>query len=308
MDDFRFKQFIVSHSRSAMRVNTDGVLLAAWTNLPPFKSGSDKGPIYTIENIESTDSHKNCKKLEILDVGTGAGVITLILAQRLSQSGRDFKITGIDIDRPSIEDALLNFAASPWRDSLVGEVISLQEYLSKIIVNRRDKNSSSNNIEQEQGEFSLIISNPPYFSNSLKAPAQRRSAARHNDTLPLETLIESASKLLCHNGKLSLILPVKEGRVAIELADGYSLYLNRLCKIKTTPTKPEKRFMMEFIKRERQATIQKNIGDNYPKQAEEELIIQNSDSTYTNHYCNLVADYYYKDLRQQKPDLLPYNP
>jgi Predicted O-methyltransferase len=284
-----------------MRVNTDGVLLAAWTKLPPFEYVRDNVPSDTIESIGSTCSDKIHKRLNVLDVGTGTGVIALILAQRLSPSDRDFKITGIDIDHLSIEDALCNFNTSPWRNSLSGEVISLQEYLLRDIVDRRKKQGSpDNSLEDERGEYSLIISNPPYFSNSLKAPAQRRSSARHNDSLPLETLIDAASKLLCYNGTLSLILPVKEGGNVIGLTDGYPLYLNRLCKVRTTPAKPEKRYMMEFIKREGQATIPKIIGDNYPKQSEEELIIQNSDGTYTNQYCNLISDYYYKDLRKQK--------
>ena len=296
MEVFRFKQFIVSHSRSAMRVNTDGVLLAAWTNLPPFENISDTSPTDIIKTIESPNSAKDSKRLNILDIGTGTGVIALILAQRLSQISRDFKITGVDIDCPSIEDALYNFNASPWRDSLVGEVVSLQEYLAKAIVDSREKYISPDNniIKQDNGGYSLIISNPPYFSNSFKAPAQRRSSARHNDSLPLETLIDAASKLLCYNGTLSLILPVKEAHDIIELANDYSLYLNRLCRIKTTSAKPEKRYMMEFVK------FEKSIDCNYPGKSEEELIIQNSDGTYTDHYCNLISDYYYKDFKQQK--------
>ena len=253
-----------------MRVNTDGVLLAAWTNLPPFQ--------------------KSIKTLNILDIGTGTGVITLILAQRLSQiiSDIDFKIVGIDIDHPSIEDARYNFDSSPWKDSLTCEVISLQEYLLKTTINNQTR-VGSNDMEK----YSLIVSNPPYFTNSLKAPSQRRSAARHNDTLPLSMLIDAASKLLRYNGILSLILPVEEGRDIIELTNNHPLYLSRLCRIKTTTAKPVKRYMMEF---------KRGDGDGLDSKIEE-LIIQNTDGTYTEHYCNLISDYYSKDLRAPKIEL-----
>ena len=279
MESFAFKQFTVSHSKSAMRVNTDGVLLAAWTNLPPFEKSND---VYSVNNIKSIS--KSCGILKILDIGTGTGVIALILAQRLSQMVPDgnFKIEGIDIDLPSIEDAIDNFNRSPWRDSLIGEATSIQEFLSKFIIDNGERTNSVNT-----GKFSLIVTNPPYFTNSSKAPSQRRSAARHNDTLPLDTLIDAASKLLEYDGTLSLILPVEEGKSIIELANNYSLYLSRLCKIKTTPVKSEKRYMMEFKKEEDRRT--------HPKI--EELIIQNTNGTYTEHYCDLISDYYYKDFR-----------
>jgi len=249
-----------------MRVNTDGVLLAAWTNLP--------------------SSENSNKLLKILDIGTGTGVIALILAQRLFQtiSDRNFKIVGIDIDLPSIEDAIDNFNLSPWKNSLTGMAISLQEFLSKTII---DKGVQPMSIGAEK--YSLIVSNPPYFTKSLKASSQRRSAARHNDSLPPDTLIDAATKLLEHSGTLSLILPVEEGKKVIDLASEYSLYPNRLCTIKTTSAKVEKRYMIEFKK-----------GDTEGHPKTEELIIQNTDGTYTEHYCNLISDYYFKDLRTPK--------
>ena len=239
-----------------MKVNTDGVLLAAWTNLEYIAEQKKQGRL-----------------LETLDIGTGTGVIALILAQRFSQtlsaqSKTKFKITGIDIDSLSIEDARYNFKSSLWKDCLKSETISLQEHLLK-----------------HKAKYSLIISNPPYFTNSSKAPSQRRSAARHNDTLPLQILIEATSLMLEDNGILSMILPVKEGMEIIKSARNHSLFLSRLCRVKTTPAKPEKRYMLEFKK-----------GNNITPYVEE-LIIHNADSTYTEHYCNLISDYYYKDFR-----------
>ena len=282
MESFAFKQFTVSHAKSAMKVNTDGVLLAAWVNLPSSTPPDIPGEKLQINEIGT------CPQV-ILDIGTGTGVISLILAQRFSESiplGAEIKITGIDIDPLSIEDAGDNFRVSPWRDLLECEAISLQEYLKR---------------ENCSEKFSLIISNPPYFTNSLKSPSQRRSAARHNDSLPLHILIQSAAQTLKKDGVLALILPVEEGKKAISFAEENLLSLNRLCRIKTTSQKSEKRYLLEFIKTGKSSNGNSNKNSNPIANADmaiEELIIQNIDGTYTEQYCNIVSKYYSKNLRK----------
>ena len=255
MESFVFKQFTVSHTRSAMKVNTDGVLLAAWATLP------------------NLDSNLKNSSINILDIGTGTGVISLIIAQRLSGIFPSFRIKGIDIDSLSIEDATFNFEQSPWSNQLECETISVQNYFT-----------------QSREHFSQIISNPPYFTNSFKSISQRRSAARHNDSLPLHSLIDAALQLLCEGGVLSLILPVQEGKDIMSICHNSPIYPIRLCAVKTTPEKIEKRYLLEFQKGDPIQSVK-------PKFIEEELIIQDKNGIYTDKYCNLVSDFYYKDLR-----------
>ena len=265
-----------------MRVNTDGILLAAWVSLP-----SSTPPDIPEEKLQINEIG-TCPQ-EILDIGTGTGVISLILAQRFSESApseREIKITGIDIDPLSIEDAENNFQSSQWRDILECEVVSLQEYLKRENLSER---------------FFLIVSNPPYFTHSLKSPSQRRSVARHNDSLPLQTLILGAAQMLKKDGVLALILPVEEGKKAISFAEESLLSLNRLCRIKTTSQKSEKRYLLEFIKTGKGSNGNSDENSNPIVNADmaiEELIIQNSDGTYTEQYCNIVSNFYSKDLRK----------
>jgi tRNA1Val (adenine37-N6)-methyltransferase len=254
MESFCFKRFSVRQSRSAMKVNTDGVLLAAWV---------------TINKITASQSSQSIENpFQILDIGTGTGVISLILAQRL-ESGPPFKITAIEIDKNSAEEAAVNFSESPWSNNLVSINISLQSFMGL---------GQPSNPER----FSIILSNPPYFTQSLKAPSTRRSAARHNDVLPLEDIIKAAHLFLEDDGILALVLPVNEGEQIISLAKQMSLNLARVCRVKTLAHKKEKRLLLEFTK------------INCEK-VEEELIIQEKGGEYYSHaYCSLVENYYLK--------------
>ena len=130
VEPFRFRQFAVAHDRCAMRVNTDAVLLGAWCPLPD----------------EAPEPH-------ILDIGTGSGVIALMLAQRCPAA----RITAIDIDEPSVIQARENFLASPWPDRLTAQHISLQDFTPPLKGGRGDS-------------YNLILSNPPYFRNALRNP------------------------------------------------------------------------------------------------------------------------------------------
>ncbi|MGM9747223.1 MAG: tRNA1(Val) (adenine(37)-N6)-methyltransferase [Candidatus Cryptobacteroides sp.] len=227
---FRFKQFDVVNERSAMRVNTDGVLLGASVTLLP----SDRN---------------------ILDVGTGTGTIALMVAQRLSLP---FHITGIDIDEDSATEAAFNFANSPWKDSMQAIAVSLTDY--------------------DAGPFDLIVSNPPYFDSSLKAPELRRRNARHTDTLSYRELIEYSATHLAPEGRLSFILPSEFLVPARRLACGFSLYPFRILSIKTVPHKPASRVVMEFSR-----TKTLDIK-------EDSLVIQ-QEGRYTEAYRSLTADF-----------------
>jgi tRNA1Val (adenine37-N6)-methyltransferase len=258
MGSFLFKKFTVRQHQSAMKVNTDGVLLPAWVGIKHFEVPQDG-------------------VFRVLDIGTGTGVIALITAQRLEQSGMitNFEITGIDIDEVSSQEAQFNFSSSPWSRFMISKHISLQQFLVEEGVRLK-------------GKFSLILSNPPYFASSLKAPDQRRSDARHNDTLPFAHILSGAETLLNESGILALVLPVKEGEMFIEQAANSSLKLIRICRVRTLAGKKEKRLLLEFSRSKCGSNLNGEI-------AEEELIIQERGGEYYSHaYCSLVGDYYLK--------------
>ncbi|MBP6364747.1 MAG: methyltransferase [Bacteroidales bacterium] len=246
MGSFLFKQFSVRQEISAMKVNTDGVLLGAWCSLP--QSVPLERPV------------------RVLDVGTGTGVIALMVAQRLSSQFNNFNIVGIDPDAPSSEEAEYNFKASKWSNSLSSLPLSLKEFA----------NTGS-------GCFDLIVSNPPYFINSLKAPAKRRSNARHSESLPFYELADCSANLLTPCGTLSVILPAEAGEFFVSAAALHGLSLYQICKVSTLSGEPEKRVLMEFSKT-RDLGLKKSG-----------LSVQESPGgTFSDDYRRLTADFYLK--------------
>ena len=207
---FQFKQFRIEQQHAAMKVNTDGVLLGAWAN------------------IDGVDS--------VLDVGTGTGLIALMIAQRNNNS----IITGIDIDEHAAVEAAENVRKSPWPDRISIQNISFQDFA--------DTNS---------GKFSLIISNPPFFSNSVKNANVRVSAARHNHLLPFADMISGTLRMLNEKGHLSIILPVDEADLFIELAAKNGMFLQRIANVKPFPDKEPNRSLLEFsfLKGETERTV-----------------------------------------------------
>lgn len=183
-----------------MKVGTDGVLLGAWANAP-------LGP---------------CR---ILDIGTGTGLVALMMAQRFTEA----KVVGIDIDEEAASEAQENAAASPFSDRMT------------IIYGDATK------IEDNEG-FDAIVCNPPYFVDSLTCPQDQRTLARHTISLTYEQLMKSASRLLKDDGFFSIVIPT-ENNDTIESAAAFAgLMISRICLIKTTPNKFPKRQLMEFRK------------------------------------------------------------
>jgi tRNA1(Val) A37 N6-methylase TrmN6 len=159
---FRFKQFTIRQEGAAMKVGTDGVLLGAWATVPVPGS-------------------------RVLDVGSGTGLIALMLAQRTL----DVHVDALEIDPSSAEQALENFQASPWADRIACFQTSLQDYtpVSKF-------------------KYELIICNPPFFTSSLKTSSREKNLARHDDSLSLEDLLSCSTSLLTPTGTLSLVQPI----------------------------------------------------------------------------------------------------
>lgn len=205
----------------------------------------------------------------VLDVGTGTGTIALMLAQRYADGGTVPSIEGIDIDKDSAEEASANFGASPWSGSLRAEHCALSAF-------RAEK------------EYDLIVSNPPYFVDSLLPPEERRSLARHasGDALTFKELAEFAAAHLTPGGRLAVVLPYDSVTSVLRYAASYGLYLTRMLKIRTTPRKPVTRMIVEF-------------SPGKPLDAvEETLTIQDSASFpdnvngYTPEYIGLTRDFY----------------
>ena len=227
VEPFRFRQFAVAHDRCAMRVNTDAVLLGAWCPLP------DEAP-----------------EPRILDIGTGSGVIALMLAQRCPAA----RITAIDIDEPSALQARENFLASPWPDRLTAQHISLQELAS------RNPRSPRKPRKPRQPRFDLILSNPPYFRNALRNPDPRRSDARHTDTLSFDDLCRCSATLLSDDGTLALVLPADAEAEIITIAARYGLSPTYLTRVYTNATQPPKRILIALKKQLSTVNCQLSYG------------------------------------------------
>ena len=229
---FAFKQFTVRHDRCAMKVGTDGVLLGAWTDL----------------------SHSR----RILDIGTGTGLIALMLAQRCM----DARITAIDLDSAAVEQAQENIQASPWKD----RIEALQQDICTYHPNRT---------------FDTIVSNPPYFIDSLKCPDGQRSTARHTDTLDADRLIGKVSELLTSDGRFSIILPAEQTEDLIRVAGEKGLHPSHQTWVITRPGLSPKRILMEF--RKIPVTLQPN-----------ELVIELERHVYSEEYIALTQEFYLK--------------
>ncbi len=196
---FKFKKFTIQGGQSGMPVSTDGVLLGAWSfEHPPAN---------------------------ILDIGTGTGLLSLMCAQRFPNS----QIEAIDIDQHAYEAALCNIEASPWQDRIV---------VHQFDILKREFNH----------DFEAIICNPPYFTSGEHSQHAQRATARHAHTLNHENLVKVISKILSPKGTASFVLPVIEGEKFIDIAEQNGLFLSRQCVVKPTITKPANRILFELKK------------------------------------------------------------
>lgn len=198
---FKFKQFIILQDRCAMKVGTDGVLLGAWCSVHGKSA---------------------------LDIGTGTGIIAIMLAQRNPQ----INVLGIEIDEDSAEQAEKNMKHSPW-----------DKRLSCLHSDFRSYSTST------PERFDIIVSNPPYFMESLKGPTHTRNIARHADELPYSDLMKGVERLLNSNGIFSLVMPYVEGNLLIACASEYGLHCTRKTNVYSKRGKNIKRLLLEFEKK-----------------------------------------------------------
>lgn len=229
MSGFTFQQFTVCHDLCAMKVGTDGVLLGAWARVG-----------------------ERC-----LDVGTGSGLIALMLAQR----GTGARVTAIDIDHDACRQATSNFASSPFAERLLVCETSLQ------------------NFSAPSAPFDCIVSNPPFFASSLHSPDAQRTLARHGDTLTARDLMRCSARLLAPGGTLSIIIPYDLLSLYDTEASVAGLFSSRRTLLRTVPRKPVRRILLEYTKLP--ATL-----------VTEEQLLKNPDGTISAWYSALTRDFY----------------
>jgi tRNA1Val (adenine37-N6)-methyltransferase len=230
---FHFRQFSVAHDRSAHKVGTDGVLLAAWADVSGVSS--------------------------ILEIGTGSGVIALVLAQRTDEGCR---IDAVEVDRESAEQAVENVLRSPWPEKIKVHHNPIQTF----------------NIDRR---YDLIISNPPYFVKSSLPPEVKRSNARHTGTLSFAELADAALRLLKPDGKLAVILPVVEAQSFIDIAGLKKMYCIRQCEVQSRKHKPVERILLEFGLKPAQTLVVN-------------LVIHGEKAEWSEEYVRLTGAFYLK--------------
>ncbi len=231
---FSFKKFTIEQDRTAMKVGTDGVLLGAWVSMEGARS--------------------------ILDIGTGTGLIALMMAQRNAAA----RVDAVEIDRASAEQAAENVSRSDWAD--------------RVSIHHSDIQSFA-----PAAKYDLIVTNPPYFVNSLHSPSSSRTAARHTCDLSFRDLALSAVRLLSGGGRFALILPLEESRLFDCEALG-RLTLARRCEVRSREATPVKRVMSEYtLLREGVATTR-----------EELTIERGTPPQFSEEYRALTADFYLK--------------
>ncbi|MDH6358090.1 methyltransferase [Parabacteroides sp. PF5-9] len=233
---FQFKQFMIRQDKCAMKVGTDGVLLGAWVDLP---SGISR----------------------ILDVGTGSGLIALMLAQRTAETF----ITAIDVDRDAYLQAVENVSASVFKERIQVSHLSLNAY-----------------VETVADTFELIVSNPPYFNHALLSPDIKRTIARHSVELSLDSLIADSRKLLAPNGRIALILPADQQEALEQTIKRYGFFMTRLTAVIPTVGAVPKRILVEITTEQGLSFVQNR------------LTIESSRHQYTDDYIALTKAFYLK--------------
>ncbi|MCK9291381.1 MAG: methyltransferase [Bacteroidales bacterium] len=230
---FHFKRFSLMHQHSTMKVGTDAVLLGAWAD-------------------GSRANH-------ILDIGTGCGILSLILAQRYEKA----QIVAVDIDPASVSEAKENFHRSPWNQRLKAICSDISTYA-----------------ETTTALFDLIVSNPPFFTSTFKTLSQRRTLARHTDTLSFDQLAQAVKKIIHPKGTFALVLPADQFDNWNSAARKQSLFLTRIQHIIPIKNKEPNRFNMSYSL------------DPIKKLQREEFIIREKDGQFTTQYLHQLKDLY----------------
>lgn len=235
---FQFKKFKVNQDKTAMKIGTDAVLLGAWCSLN-----------HSINNV--------------LDIGSGTGIISLMIAQRSDI----MTIDTVELDENAYEQTVENFENSDWADRLFCYHADFKEFADELF--------------EEDETYDLIISNPPFYTDTFESTDDSRNKARFTSSLSFENLIVGVSKLLSEHGIFSVIIPFKEEEHFVTLANENNLFLNRVCHVQGNPLSEIKRSLLSF-------------SFNKSNTIKEHLIIETARHQYTKEYIDLTKDFYLK--------------
>ncbi|WP_431165910.1 tRNA1(Val) (adenine(37)-N6)-methyltransferase [Tenacibaculum halocynthiae] len=238
MKPFKFKEFTIHQDKTAMKIGTDAVLLGAWCSL---------------NNYPDT----------ILDIGSGTGIISLMLAQRSNAS----TIDAVEIEANAYEQTVENFEQSDWGDRLFCYNAPFTEFAIEMT--------------EEEEQYDLIISNPPFYNDEFETADLARNKARFTTSLSFKELIEGVRNLLSKDGLFSVIIPFKEEEEFIQIGKLNNLFPNKICHVKGNENTEFKRSLLEF------SFTESDI-------IQEELVIEKERHQYTDAYINLTKDFYLK--------------
>ena len=235
---FQCKQFIVHQEHTAMKVCTDACLFGAWAATDP--------QVHTAQKI--------------LDIGSGTGLLSLMLAQKSSAN-----ITAIEIEDGAFKQTKANFEASPWSERLLVEHTPIQDYA----------------IQYKQLLYDCVITNPPFYEDDLQSPSNSKNLASHSIALPWEDLAKAAATLLQDHGAWIVLVPTLRAYTMQKLANNYGMQLVEEVLMYNDAKHLPIRAMLKFVKQPDAASVNRN-----------KLIIKNPDQSSTAEFTRLLKDYY----------------
>lgn len=238
MKPFQFKEFTVHQDKTAMKIGTDAVLLGAWTPIDHFPDS-------------------------ILDVGSGTGVIALMLAQRCDA----LTIDAVEIEEAAYEQTVENFERSDWGDRLFCYHTPFQDFAVEM--------------NEEEEVYELVVANPPFYTDDFETEDEARNKARFTSSLSFEALLKGVSQILDENGAFCTIIPFKEEGSFIELAKTFNLFLHKVCRVRGNENSEIKRSLLQFSFDKKEVL-------------ESSLTIEKERHQYTDDYINLTKDFYLK--------------
>lgn len=241
MPPFRFKHFTVHHDHSSMKVGVDGVLIGCWA--------------------------KSENPRTILDIGTGCGLIALIMAQRYPEA----KIMGIDIDKASVEEAIENVSVSPWPDRINIREVSFSEVFCQ-------------ELRKADVKFDLIVSNPPYFNAGVTNATTPREVARHQGGLSPAVILRLSTLIISRGGSAAMVVPCDESEDLEQYALSLGYVLMRKCIVRGHDKAPWKRSLLQWQYGEKDTLAIETTS----------LTLETSPGIPTDEYRDLCKDFYLK--------------
>jgi tRNA1Val (adenine37-N6)-methyltransferase len=247
---FQCKEFIVHQQHTSMKVCTDACLFGAWVAKQP--------------SLELSHS--------ILDIGTGTGLLSLILAQVTDKNNT--KITAVEIESQAAAEASSNFSISKWNERLILVNDSIQNYTANFTA-AADENSP----------FDIIITNPPFYEGDLKSPDTNKNKAAHSTELSWSSLVENSCSLLKEEGHFFVLVPTLRAYTMQKLAEANHMYLAEEVLVYNDAKHLPFRSFLHF---------QKNMNslDKGNSVLRNKIVIKNADNTYSTAFTELLKDYY----------------